>query len=231
VAQIIARNVTKTYKVGSQPIHAVQDASLTIEKGDFLSIVGHSGSGKTTLLSLIGGITNPTSGAIFFEGNDISALETDRLSEYRSEKVGFMFQFASLLPMLTVKENLLLPTLFSEKNMPKERARQKAADLIRMVGLSDKFEAYPSQLSGGQQRRVAIARAFMNHPAVILADEPTGDLDEETEQDMMNFFKTMNHAEEITFIMVTHNTDLARQTKRQLRMHQGFIQEKEGEKS
>lgn len=226
MSQIVVQNVSKTYTVGQQTIHAVNQASLSIEKGDFISIVGHSGSGKTTLLSLIGGITNPSSGTIFFENKDISSLKSDRLSEYRCEKVGFMFQFSSLLPMLTVKENLLLPTAFTEKSVVRDGAGLKSAELLRMVGLGDKIDAYPSQLSGGQQRRVAIARAFMNNPGVVLADEPTGDLDEETEMDMMNFFKTMNRAEGITFIMVTHNIDLARQTKRQIRMHQGSIQEK-----
>jgi putative ABC transport system ATP-binding protein/lipoprotein-releasing system ATP-binding protein len=138
-----------------------------------------------------------------------------------------MFQFASLLPMLTVKENLLLPTCFRSgggEAGPGQREK-KADDLLAMVGLTEKINAYPSQLSGGQQRRVAIARAFMNGPALILADEPTGDLDEETELDMMNFFRTMNKAEKITFIMVTHNTDLAKQTQRRLRMHRGLLQE------
>lgn len=224
--QIVVQNVSKSYTVGQQTIHAVNEASLTIEKGDFISIVGHSGSGKTTLLSLIGGITNPSSGTIFFENKDITSLESDRLSEYRCEKVGFMFQFSSLLPMLTVRENLLLPTAFTEKSVVRNGAGLKSGELLSMVGLEDKIDAYPSQLSGGQQRRVAIARAFMNNPEVVLADEPTGDLDEETEMDMMNFFKTMNHAEGITFIMVTHNTDLAKQTDRQIRMHQGSVQEK-----
>lgn len=224
MAQILVENVTKTYTVGSQSIHAAANVSLSIRKGEFISIVGHSGSGKTTLLSLIGGITNPTSGTISFEGRDISSLGSDLLSEYRGRQIGFMFQFASLLPMLTVRENLLLPTAFAASTGIREGAEQKARDLIRMVGLEDKIDAYPSQLSGGQQRRVAIARAFINEPAVILADEPTGDLDEETEMDMMNFFKTMN-AEGITFIMVTHNRELARQTVRQVRMHHGAIEE------
>jgi putative ABC transport system ATP-binding protein/lipoprotein-releasing system ATP-binding protein len=132
-----------------------------------------------------------------------------------------MFQFASLLPILTVKENLLLPTVFRPRAAGQEAA--KAEELLKMVGLMDKINVYPSQLSGGQQRRVAIARAFMNDPALVLADEPTGDLDEETEGDMMRFFKTMNEVKGVTFIMVTHNTDLARQTKRHLRMNQGAL--------
>jgi len=222
VPQIIVENITKSYLVDNASIDAVRSVSLRIDAGEFISIVGHSGSGKTTLLSMIGGITRPSSGKILFDGEDIHALASDRVSEYRSEKIGFMFQFASLLPILTVKENLLLPTVFRPRAAGQEAAA-KAEELLRMVGLTDKINVYPAQLSGGQQRRVAIARAFMNDPALVLADEPTGDLDEETEGDMMRFFKTMNEAKGITFIMVTHNTDLARQTKRQLRMNQGNL--------
>lgn len=227
MTQIVVRNVTKTYAVGNEPIHAVNDASLLIEKGDFISIVGHSGSGKTTLLSLIGGITNPSSGAIFFENRDIASFTSDQLSEYRNERVGFMFQFASLLPMLTVKENLLLPTVFFEKNGNRGPLDAKAVELLRKVGLSDKINSYPAQLSGGQQRRVAIARAFMNGPALVLADEPTGDLDEDTEAEMMIFFQAMNR-EGITFVMVTHNSDLAKQARRRINMQHGTVQEQGG---
>ena len=219
--QIIIENITKTYAMGNERIDAVKTVSLSVEKGDFISIVGHSGSGKTTLLSMIGGITRPSSGRIIVDGTDVFALESDRISEYRCEKIGFMFQFASLLPMLTIEENLLLPTVFLPKRAGDEA--QKAGSLLRMVGLIDKIHAYPPQLSGGQQRRVAIARAFMNDPALVLADEPTGDLDEETELDMLNFFRTMNDSHGTTFLMVTHNTELAKQTQRRFRMHQGMI--------
>jgi ABC-type lipoprotein export system ATPase subunit len=223
VPQIIIDTITKTYTVGSERIDAVNTVSLSVEKGDFISIVGHSGSGKTTLLSMIGGITRPSSGRIVVDGVDVFALESDRISEYRCEKIGFMFQFASLLPMLTIKENLLLPTVFLPKRA--DDKAKKAESLLRMVGLFDKIHAYPPQLSGGQQRRVAIARAFMNDPALILADEPTGDLDEETELDMLNFFRTMNDAHGTTFLMVTHNTELAKKTKRRFTMNQGSIRE------
>ncbi len=226
MSQISLHNVTKTYQIGEDNLVAVQDISLDIQKGDFISIVGHSGSGKTTLLSLIGGITTPTSGRISFEDTDLTAMGSDGLSEYRCQKIGFMFQFASLLPMLTVKENLLLPTMFVPDSERTDAAKldDKAAELLRSVGLLDKINAFPGQLSGGQQRRVAIARSFMNNPKLILADEPTGDLDEETEQEMINFFKSMNQTEGITFVMVTHNTELASHTPRRLRMNQGTLQ-------
>lgn len=216
------QDVSKTFQIDGLPLHAVNAVSLEVAAGDFVSIVGHSGSGKTTLLSLIGGIIRPTSGRILFEGRDLAALGSDQLAEYRSLGIGFMFQFASLLPMLTVKENLLLPTIFRPRRG--RSGGDKAGDLLRLVGLSDKMNAYPAQLSGGQQRRVAIARAFMNDPALIVADEPTGDLDEETELEMMRFFQSMNGNEKTTIIMVTHNTDLAKLTSRRLRMHQGSLQ-------
>jgi ABC-type lipoprotein export system ATPase subunit len=221
--QIVLENVVKKYSIGGQSISAVNDVSLKINRGEFISIVGHSGSGKTTLLSMIGGIVQPTSGKIMFGGTDIYSLDSDGLSEYRSEKIGFMFQFASLLPVLNAKENLLLPGLFSSGNRSVDA--RKAEEYLEIVGLKDKIEAYPSQLSGGQQRRVAIARAFMNSPEIILADEPTGDLDEETEAEIMALFRKINEEKMITFIFITHNLELAKHAQRQLRMNQGSIQE------
>lgn len=226
MTQLRIENVTKTYFIGDLRIDAVKNAAIEVNKGDFVSVIGHSGSGKTTLLSIIGGIASPTSGRLLFRGEDIYAFDSDRLSDYRCENIGFMFQFASLLPILTAKENLLLPLIFrSKKPDNMQEADQKAVELLRMVGLGDKIDAYPSQLSGGQQRRIAIARAFMNGPELILADEPTGDLDEETEQEMINFFRKMNEEKGITFIMVTHNTGLALRTKRHIRMTNGTIEE------
>ena len=223
MSQIIIENVHKEFRVGNDTIVAVQNASVRVERGHFVSIVGHSGSGKTTLLSLVGGMISPTAGRVLFNGKDIYTWDSDMLSEYRCEKVGFMFQSASLLPILTAKENLLLPVAFLAKQ-PANGSEERADELLHAVGLSDKLHAYPSQLSGGQQRRVAIARSFMNMPEVILADEPTGDLDEETEAEMMQFFLRMNEQHGTTFIMVTHNTDLARQAKQHLRMDHGVLQ-------
>jgi ABC-type lipoprotein export system ATPase subunit len=221
--QIILENAVKSYTIGQQSISAVNNVSLEIDKGEFISIVGHSGSGKTTLLSIIGGIVKPTSGKILCNGTDIYSLDSDGLSEYRSRNIGFMFQFASLLPILSAKENLLLPGLF--KSGSGSTDAKKAEEYLEIVGLKDKIEAYPSQLSGGQQRRVAIARAFMNDPEIILADEPTGDLDEETEAEIMALFRKLNEEKKITFIFITHNLELAKQAQRQIRMSNGSIQE------
>ena len=223
--QLIVRGITKTYRIENAVLNAVNDVSFQIGEGEFLSVIGHSGSGKTTLLSIIGGIARPTSGQVIFEGDDIHSLGSDRLSEYRCEKIGFIFQFASLLPMLTAEENLLLPVTFRSLGHGGKGTAKRARELLDLVGLGDKIRAYPSQLSGGQQRRVAIARAFMNEPKMILADEPTGDLDEETEAEMMKFFTEMNETKKTTFLMVTHNTELAKKAKRRMKMQSGMIQE------
>jgi putative ABC transport system ATP-binding protein/lipoprotein-releasing system ATP-binding protein len=225
VPLLVVEEVTKLYTLSGQPVRAVDRVSFALERGEFASVIGHSGSGKTTLLSVVGGLTSPTSGRVLFDGADVHALGGDALSEYRCRQIGFVFQFASLLPALTAKENLLLPGRFlpGQRSAGEEEAR--ALELLGLVGLPDKAEALPSQLSGGQQRRVAIARAFMNDPALILADEPTGDLDEETEAQVMGVFRTMNEERHTTFLMVTHDTALAGQTRRRLKMHGGVLQE------
>ncbi len=223
MAQIEINGISKIYTIGDLRINAVDNVSLKIGKGEFLSIVGHSGSGKTTLISIIGGIMRPTSGTVLYEGSDISCLDDERLSEYRNRKIGFMFQFASLLPILNAKENVLLPCIFNANG--RLYNDKKAEEYLDMVGIGDKINAYPSQLSGGQQRRVAIARALMNNPEVILADEPTGDLDEETEAEIMELFKRLNRGKKVTFIFITHNLELAGQAQRQLRMSHGAIKE------
>lgn len=214
-------NLTRTYTVDSTPFVGVDNISLTINKGEFLSIVGHSGSGKTTLISIIGGILKPTTGRVLLEGTDICTLDDSRLSEYRVNRIGFMFQFASLLPILTAKENVLLPGIFSPgKNVADDKA---AVDLLEMVGIGEKADSYPSQLSGGQQRRVAIARALLNKPDIILADEPTGDLDEETEAEIMNLFEKINQKHGVTIILITHNLNLAGKAQKKLRMSKGRL--------
>lgn len=227
MTQIEISELTKIYSVDKSTIVAADNISLKIEKGEFLSIVGHSGSGKTTLLSLIGGIIRPTSGRVLYEGTDICSLVDDKLSEYRNEKIGFMFQFASLLPILTAKENVLLPGIFGSQG--KLNNDKKAEEFLQMLGIGDRANAFPSQLSGGQQRRVAIARALMNEPEVILADEPTGDLDEETEAEIMELFKKLNREKKVTFVFITHSLDLAKQAGKQLRMSRGKLAVSEAE--
>ena len=221
--QIEVRNTSKSYRIGENVIRAVDGVSLKVKRGEFVSIKGHSGSGKTTLLSMIGGILKNSEGEILYNGTDIYRLRHDELSQYRAKKVGFIFQFASLLPVLTARENLQLPTIFSRNgSTPKVNMAEEYLD---MVGLKDKMDAYPSQLSGGQQRRVAIARSLMNDPEVILGDEPTGDLDEETEMEIIDLLKRVNRQQSTTVILVTHNSELARTASKQFEMSQGSLKE------
>lgn len=214
-------NLTKKYRVEHESFVGIDNVSLTIDKGDFLSIVGHSGSGKTTLVSIIGGILKPTSGRVLLDGTDICTLNDKQLSEYRVNRIGFMFQFASLLPILTARENVLLPSVFaSDKSVVDDKA---AVDLLEMLGIGEKKDSYPSQLSGGQQRRVAIARALLNKPDIILADEPTGDLDEDTEAEIMGLFEKINKKYGVTIILITHNLELAGKAQKHLRMSKGQL--------
>jgi ABC-type lipoprotein export system ATPase subunit len=171
---------------------------------------------------LIGGLTKPDRGKVLIDDTDIWTLSDPELSAFRNQKIGFIFQFASLISTLSVIDNLLLPTTFSKET---QEVYERAKELLEMVELSDKINSYPSQLSGGQQRRVAIARAFMNRPDIILADEPTGDLDEETEAEVMELFHKVNKKEGTTFLMVTHSKDLASQAKKMLRMTGGRVTE------
>ena len=218
---IEVKDLSKTYKVGSDIIKAVDNVNLRIEDNEFISILGHSGSGKTTLLSLIGGLTKPDSGTVVIDGTDIWSISDNELSGLRNQKMNFIFQFSSLIPTLNVIENVMLPTAFSKNR--KDGAYGYAMELLEMVDIMDKEKSYPSQLSGGQQRRAAIARAFINHPEIILADEPTGDLDEETEAEIMKLFQGMNEEKGITFIIVTHSSELARHTRKQYRMVHGML--------
>jgi len=215
-------NLTKTYTVDNTTFIGVDNISLSIDKGDFLSIVGHSGSGKTTLVSIIGGILKPTSGRVLLEGVDICTLDDKKLSEYRVNRIGFMFQFASLLPILTARENVLLPGIFKPEQHHPE-SENIARDLLEMVGIGDKLDSYPSQLSGGQQRRVAIARALLNNPDIILADEPTGDLDEDTEAEIMHLLEEINKKKGVTIILITHNLGLAGKAQKKFRMSKGRL--------
>lgn len=219
---IETQDLTKIFRQGDQEIEAVKNVNLQIPKGEFVSIVGHSGSGKTTLLSLLGGLTKPTYGRVIIDGVDIWQLNDKELSLLRNQKIGFMFQFASLIPTLNVIDNLVLPTTFSGKRASDETYR-KARELLELVGMEDKIYAYPNQLSGGQQRRVAITRAFMNDPDIILADEPTGDLDEDTEAEVMELFLRMNREKGVTFVMVTHSKELAKKASLRFKMKAGRL--------
>ncbi len=217
---IIIRELQKTYTGTGQPVHAVNRVSAEIRDGDFVSIVGHSGSGKSTFLSMVGGILRPDAGTVILDGKDLWAYTDRERSHIRNRQFAFVYQFASLLPTLTTEENVMLPTIFGAT-----ATTSSAVRLLEQVGLREKIGRYPGELSGGEQQRVAIARAFINNPSIILADEPTGDLDEETEAEIMNFFEQANREQKVTIIMVTHNTDLANRASRRFRMRHGVLEE------
>jgi putative ABC transport system ATP-binding protein len=213
-------NVSKIYHQGLQDIHALHDISLTIEKGEFLSIMGPSGSGKSTLLNLVGGLDQPSSGKIFIDGQPIHGISDDELTLIRRKRVGFIFQFFNLLPILNAIENVSLPLLLD--GMPMSRIREKASRLLERVGLGSRVEHRPEQLSGGEMQRVAIARALITDPAVLLADEPTGNLDSHISEDILGLLKNLNQAGQ-TIVMVTHDAKAASFGKRIIRLRDGRL--------
>lgn len=217
------KDVTKTYPIAkSNPVTAVNGISLEIERGEFVIIVGRSGSGKTTLLNLAAGLTRPTAGQIFWKGTDLWKLDDRQQSDLRNRKVGFVFQFPSLLPALTVFENILVPTIFPKDRHPAQ-VNERARSLLESVGLTDKKDVYPRQLSAGQQQRVVIVRALMNEPEIILADEPTSNLDEKTELEIVDLFHDLHNRLGLTILFVTHTTQLVSNGMRKIEMASGQI--------
>ena len=220
---ITLENVSKVYPLGKgSAVTAVRELCLQIDMGEFVIIVGRSGSGKTTLLNLSAGLTRPTSGNVIFNGTDLWSLSDKQQSYLRSQNIGFIFQFPSLLPTLTVHENVILPTVFANK-VTSDHTPDRAKQLLQQVGLVEKMAAYPRQLSAGQQQRVVIARAMMNHPVVLLADEPTSNLDEKTELEIMELFRDLHRSMGITIIMVTHTRQLVSYGTRAVEMAEGRI--------
>jgi ABC-type lipoprotein export system ATPase subunit len=220
---IVFENVTKIYPMSKEnQVVAVQEVSLEIPRGEFLVITGRSGSGKTTLLNLAAALTRPTSGKVLFEGVDWWSLSDRQQSLKRNQKIGFVFQFPSLLPSLTTLENVLLATIFDHSRTYK-KDYTRAIELLETLGLADKLEAYPRQLSAGQQQRVVIARALLNQPELLLADEPTSDLDEQTETEIMEYFKHIHASWEITIVLVTHSTQLVHYGTLSVQMAAGHL--------
>ena len=202
------KDVAKHYEMGENLVKALDKINIAIEQGDFVAIMGPSGSGKSTSMNLIGSLDLATKGNIYLDGHDIEFLEESELAQIRGKKIGFIFQQFNLIPNLTAKENVMLPMLFQGKE--EWEREEKAEELLKLVELGDRIDHYPNQLSGGQQQRVAIARSLANDPDVILADEPTGNLDTKTGEMVMNFLKKLNE-EGKTIIMVTHNPELAKE--------------------
>lgn len=217
------QQLTKTYGEGDQLVYATRDVNLSIIEADFIAVVGPSGSGKTTLLNLLAGLIGPTSGSITHRGKEIQQLSLEERTSHRLENMGFVFQDYQLLPVLTARENVELP--LQMRGLDQASIDEKTAWALTQVGLGDKFDRYPRQLSGGQQQRVAIARAIAGRPSLILADEPTANLDSKTAQDIIDLFKQLNADFKLTFIFSTHDQRLIDQVKRVIRIKDGQLQE------
>ncbi len=216
------QNISKNYQMGDVVVHALRHVTLDIAAGEFIVLLGPSGSGKTTTLNLIGGLDRPTEGHLLMQGQDITTYDNKQLTIYRRQKIGFVFQFFNLIPTLTASENVEFALALMEKDG--QRLRQRSRDLLALVGLSDRADHFPSQLSGGEQQRVAIARALANRPPVMLCDEPTGNLDVETGQRVLQVMRDLNRQEGTTVILVTHNTAIAPMADRVVKLHSGSVE-------
>ena len=217
-------HVSRTYHVGDIDVHALRDVSLTVERGEFIAIMGASGSGKSTLMSILGCLDRPTGGRYWFDGIDVAQLAEPNLAELRSERLGFVFQSFNLLPRTSAIENVALPLLYAMSGQGHARARaERAQAVLDKLGLHDRARNTPGQLSGGQQQRVAIARALINNPSLLLADEPTGNLDTRNSTEIMQTLRALNREQGVTIIVVTHETDIAAYADRVLTMRDGQI--------
>ncbi len=215
-------NVTKVYRVGETEVHALQGISYKVEPGEFLAIMGPSGSGKSTLMNIIGCLDRPTAGTYFLEGEEVSTFDKNKLARVRNRKIGFVFQTFNLLARTTALENVELPLLYSSDIHTRQRT-EMALQALDLVGLRERAQHKTNQLSGGEQQRIAIARALLNSPSLILADEPTGNLDTKTSQEIMHIFKKLNEEKKITLVMVTHEQDIARYARKRLHIRDGKI--------
>ena len=216
------RNIERTYASGEIEVRAVRDVSLTIQPGEFVAIMGASGSGKSTMMNTLGCLDRPTGGSYLLDGIDVSKLNRDALADIRNRKIGFVFQGFTLLSRTSAIENVELPMLYSHKRLKSSQLREKALAALDIVGLAPRAGHYPNQLSGGQQQRVAIARALCNEPSLLLADEPTGNLDSQTSIEIMGVFQKLNE-QGITIVMVTHELDIAHYTQRNIVMRDGSV--------
>ena len=219
------KDITKVYHVGEIDLPVLKGISLTIEDGEFVSLTGASGSGKSTLMNLLGCLDRPTSGEYWIDGKNVANLNANQRASLRNERIGFVFQNFNLLPRTSALENVMMPAAYHHPALSQAEIRANALKLIRLVGLEDRMHHTPAQLSGGQQQRVAIARALINNPGILLADEPTGNLDSVTSVEVMNMFRDLNRDQGLTVIIVTHDPKTAAFTDRAIRMSDGLITE------
>ncbi len=219
-SMIAVKDITKTYNSSQVKVHALRGVSLNIDEGEFVAIIGPSGSGKTTLMDILGCLSSPTSGEYMFEGQDVSDLDEDTLAEFRGSKIGFVFQSFNLLPRMTARQNVELPLIYG--GVPARERARRAGEALERVGLGDRATHRPNALSGGQAQRVAIARALVTNPSLILADEPTGNLDSESEAEMLGLFGEL-HGEGNTLIIVTHTDAVAEKAERVISVKDGKV--------
>ncbi|MCX5869881.1 MAG: ABC transporter ATP-binding protein [Deltaproteobacteria bacterium] len=218
------RDIEKTYQMGDISVPVLKGISLSIRQGELIALTGSSGSGKSTLMNILGCLDRPTAGEYWLDGQETSKLTTDERALLRNRKLGFVFQSFNLLSRTSAIENVAMPLSYAAENLSDREARGRAAEMLGRVGLADRLDHFPSQLSGGQQQRVAIARALINRPPVLFADEPTGNLDSRTSEEVLQMFERLNSEEGITIIMVTHDPKVAGHAKRVIRLDDGLIQ-------
>jgi ABC-type lipoprotein export system ATPase subunit len=217
-------NIHKVYHLGEVDLPVLKGVSLTIDRGEMVALTGASGSGKSTLMNILGCLDRPTTGQYWLDGEDVSPLNSDRRAMVRNKKIGFVFQSFNLLARTSALDNVMMPLTYTASHLSDREARKRAVDLLNLVGLGDRLDHHPSQLSGGQQQRVAIARSLVNHPPLLLADEPTGNLDSHTSEEILRMFQRLNAEEGITIILVTHDQNVAGHAKRQIVMRDGLIE-------
>ena len=215
--------IVKTYHLGEMDVPVLRGVSALIERGDLLALMGPSGSGKTTLMNLLGCLDRPTSGRYWLDGHEVSTLSSDQLAMLRNQKIGFVFQSFNLLSRTSALENVMMPLFYGPVDVNEKQARERAEYLLELVGLDDRMDHQPSQLSGGQQQRVAIARSLVNNPPMLLADEPTGNLDSKSSEEILAIFERLNADHNITIILVTHDPGISRHTKRVIYLRDGMV--------